>query len=110
MADIKVDTPDGDHRSFFYHFEGDKTGRIVSFSSTARNIALAVRIAKTFGGKVDFADCDSTSVDFRAPEFKFNNATDGVPWRKLQERVAAVEPITPADVEKFFGRGAYDER
>ena len=110
-ADIFV----GDRR-FFYHFEwsggsfGNRDihcGRGLILRSTAENIALAVALVQFFGGFVDFQDCDESDCDFAWPEQPDIRPNDGEAWERFQQRMAAVRPLTKADIAKYKSVAAY---
>lgn len=100
-----------DWRSYFYHFETPTGERLLSGRSTAENIALFVRIAETFGGRVIFDDCKSSGsdgrCDLKAPVFKHIHADDGDGWKARQNRIANVEPLTPDFIRTFKEVAAY---
>ena len=99
---------DGNPYHFDYFFEFDKTGeRGLYPKSTAAKIALCVGIVQCFGGKVDFNDCDTKSVNYRAKPFKYTGAQDGDEWNRLQDRIMAVKPLTNQDMEKYIPWAAY---
>lgn len=105
-------------RWFLYHFEfengystdGDyhtESGRGILPRATAINIAMAVELVKFFGGEVDFNDSDAKDVDFKAPTKKDIQACNGEGWEKFQRRMAAVQPLTKAQVAEYQKYAAY---
>jgi len=105
----------GDRR-ILYHFEfgtqseGGRytvSGRGIMPSSTPLNVALCVELAKFFGGRVDFNDCDNEEADFEAPTPLDVSANDGALWNSFQRRMAAVQPLTPEQIAEAYSHAAY---
>jgi hypothetical protein len=107
----EIHTRDGDAaRYFLYHFEGDEDGsRCIMPRAWARNIALCVRLAEFFGGRVDYSDSDDREIDRFVHEQPDISAESGAAWERLQERLAAVQPITEAEVAAYERFASYRE-
>lgn len=90
----------GGGRLCFYSFEPEKGGRMFMATASAFWQAVAIGLAKFFGGKVDLSDCDDEDVDMQFPDEgrEKNSPTDGEPWQNLQERIVAVQPISLYDM------------
>lgn len=106
----------GGCRRLIYYFEfgdGIKTAgscRGMMERSRAVNIALFVRLADFFGGLVVFKDHepDRFHVVVDKPDSE-NCPEGGKAWRILQERLAAIQPLTQADLTHWDDFAAYRE-
>lgn len=109
MARIML-TATGDRKLFdgeplhhtFYHFEsswGQHGGRVMLPRSFAFWIAIGRRLVDFFGGVLDYQDCDDSEMDYVGLDKgrKMNSPETGKPWQNLQERIAAIVPITKAE-------------
>jgi len=122
MVDIRFTSALGEGISRFYHFESDGEGdyggesagwRFMSFGSTARNIAVALRLVKLFGGRVVYQDEGPGSFsepDYRHPVNPYNAAKDGVPWATRQNQLANIAPVTQKEVDSCAPFAGYDHR
>lgn len=112
-AEIIIPSKD---RWFFYHFEfsgpsyndhDTQVGRGLLLRSRAENIALAVGLVRFFGGSVDFNDADLSDCDFAWPEQPDIRANNGEAWNRYHERMAALKPLTKADIDQYKVDAAY---
>jgi len=100
MIDLHWDGPiDGKH-SVFYHFESETGRPLMSPPATPFWLAVGIKLVETFGGEIDYSDCDISEIDFSKGKPPFMAADDGRPWQRWQEWMFSVTPITPADVKK----------
>lgn len=94
-------------RRFLYHFEFDSTGaRGIILRSWGEHIALAVEVARFFGGRVLYSDHADPAESFVEPAKSdaLNHPEDGAPWQDLQLRIEALQPLTQeqiAGAERF---------
>lgn len=87
--------------SFNYHFESTCGERYVSMRSYPEHIALMVGIAKFFGGRVDFNDCDDNDANVRFRKHGPNDPEDGDAWHRQQNRILAVKPIDDKEIGHY---------
>lgn len=107
---IRRKTIDGaDDHYVLYHFEGSGGRRLMMPRSTAFWIAVGVRLVTFFGGSIDFQDCDDVDADLHVDPKSdaMNCPEDGVEWQNLQERIAALKPITEEEWRSFDEFAAY---
>jgi len=112
MVEIRLtgDLIDGDKSHFvYYHFEADNGGRGLNPPSTAFWIAVAHRLVKFFGGKIDYQDCDSVEMDYEHPAFakQHNSPSKDDEWSTFQKRLFEVEPITKDELVHYNQFAAY---
>jgi hypothetical protein len=103
--------PGYEHGGALYHFEGSRLGeRLMMPRSYPTWIAIGARLVEFFGGRVDFNDCDDEDTDIvGSVTYPDGLPEDGQPWRDLQNRIAAVRPITPEEVARYVKHAAYSE-
>jgi hypothetical protein len=91
----------------YYHYEM-KEGRLLNPRSSAFWICVGRGLVDFFGGTVDYCDCDTVEVDYKARrKFKDNSPEDGQPWHDFQDAMLAVKPITKAQLNKAREWAAY---
>lgn len=79
--------------------------------STAFWIALGKKLVSFFGGSIDYNDCDSKDVDYRAKKpRRRNNPTVGKPWDDFQKAMFNIKPLTEKDLEKAEKYAAYKRK
>jgi hypothetical protein len=111
MVSIVVEraTVDGEKSHFtYYHFEGEGGLRTMMPPSTAFWIAVMTRVVDFFGGRLTYQDCEG-GVDYEV-SFKSDSenwAEDGDEFYSLQDRIAAVRPITEEEWRSFDEHAAY---
>lgn len=96
--------------SIFFHFEYKAgTARLLAFSSTDENLAIACALVDFFGGNVDFNDCDDVTYDYHKTKGsnKRNCPSDGKPWVTFQKRIMKIEPLKETDVNRYKGKSVY---
>lgn len=104
MINLSWDGPiDGEH-SVYYHFESETGRPLLAPRATPFWLAVGVKLVETFGGEIDYSDCDRSDVDFSKRKPSFMGADDGHPWQRWQEWMFSVTPITPADVKNAAKR------
>lgn len=74
-------------------------GRGFKGRSTGFWIAAARGLIDFFGGWADFNDCDDIEVNYFKQPKPDLAAHDGEPWQAFQNRLAAVKPLTKADLD-----------
>ncbi len=101
---------DGRHVNWFFEVDSFN-GRLLYPKSTPFWCLVGHRLVDFFGGSVDYNDCDLSEKDYkrRNKSDKLNRPTDGDEWHSLQDRMAAVRPITLAELENFQGNTGYNE-
>ena len=94
-----------------YHFEGDVAsgGRLMRPPSTPFWIAVGTGLCRFFGGWIDYADCDATDVNRRFRKPRPTNRPNAMrPWRKFQEELATLRPVTEAEFTEARKNAHYD--
>lgn len=126
MCAIEMETPDefvdGEKNHFVhYHFEmsdgpiPSDYGCVPQFwgcklllpKSTPFWCAVMYKVVNFFGGWILYQDCDDEPLTF----FPFQeniNPVNGEPWKDMQRRIHAIEPITEKDLEEFQKVAAYE--
>ncbi len=102
---------DGRHAYWSYEPENNVGGRMIMPKSTAFWCLVGQRLVDFFGGKVDYNDCDDVEFDYvkRNRGDARNAPTSDEPWMALQDRIAAVKPITREELENFTGAAYCDD-
>lgn len=91
----------------YYHFEYGES-RLVSARATPFWIAVLTGVARFFGGSVDACDCDDIAADFNFDRPRKSNCEeDGEPWQAFQNEIAAVKPLTKANIKAAREYAAY---
>lgn len=120
MVSIEFTTPYGERRHLFFHFEADgqtQSGgvaagyRLLSLASSARNVAIAKRLVRFFGGRVIYQDCSSKTFmhpDMVSVENPINAANDGQPYFRMQKALADIKPLSQEEIEACIKQAAYD--
>lgn len=118
MLSFEFETPHGECRSITFHFEadGETPGgglaagyRLLSMRTSARNIAVAKRLVKLFGGRVVFNDCGDKTFsrpDMNVPAYKYA-AGDAAPYFAMQKRLADIKPLTTKEIAANAKIAAY---
>lgn len=116
---MEFTTPHGEGRSIYYHFEcsgeGDYGGlaaghRLLSMPTSARNIAIARKLVKLFGGRVIFNDCGTrsfTDPDLKIPANRLNAAANGAPYWRINRILSEIQPVTQKEIAAEAKRAAY---
>jgi hypothetical protein len=108
MAEIIVKPPKGKRfidghkvHSVNFFFEVSDGGRHLNPPSTPFWIAVGIRLARFFGGRVVFNDCKSSAANrrFSKPRSR-NNAEDNKGWHAFQKEMANVRPLTKDDLKR----------
>ena len=108
VACVDIGMKDGPHA--FFQLESFHRGRRgVMFYCDALHAALAVGLARFFGGTVDIRDDDDVDVDYKFEKQYRNDPTDGGAWTRHQRRMANVKPITAEEVQSFVDRTRYQD-
>jgi len=95
--------------SAYYHFENPDGSRCVSLKSTSFWIAVGIGLAKFFGGKVSFSDCNGgTNRRYKKPRTG-NSPEDGRPWDNFQKAMMKIKPLTKKDLDAVRKFAAYPE-
>lgn len=112
-----VDGEDGHHVN--YHFEpgsqyAGKYGRLLMPHAYPVWIAVAIRLAKFFGGKVVYRDCEGITKAYGTYANRYfpkpratNCPEDGKPWEDFKEAKYSIEPLTQKDLDRANKVAAY---
>lgn len=102
---VKLEVPDGFAPTFHYQVRfGKKMYGMVHFSSESTRIAIAIRLAKFFGGIVDYSDCDESGNELRfarskaVPQMLADLEDDD--FHTYQIALWDLEPLTEKEVER----------
>jgi len=101
------------HFEIGYKYSG-KYGRYLSPRATPFWIAMMIRVAKFFGGRVFYRDCEGKTAAygvyanryFTKPR-KHNDPEDDVEYSRFQKEIYSVKPITQADINRANRVAAY---
>lgn len=96
------------HCRWLFHFEPTRPGRLMMPRSTAKNIALGRALVDFYGGSVFYQDCESRSApDYELPWIIRPDFSDNAVFRAWQEKLWAVEPLSPEQIDACRGFAAY---
>ena len=102
----EIPSPYGDGWMLLYYFEGKK-GPIMSGGSRAERIALHRALAKFFGGRVDYQDCDSKPTDYRCSPPAWLGSESDRKYHSKQLAKWRLQPITAEEIQKCRKWAAY---
>lgn len=102
-------------RGAYWHYENDRAevagSPMVCAGSTPHWIAALRRAGEFFGGVLDRNDCDVSLADeVWPPVAEHRPYSNGDEWQRLQDDMAAVEPLTPDEVADARQWAAYRDR
>ena len=92
---------------YLYHFEGRDGQRLLMPRSKAENIALGRALIQLFGGKIDYADCDSVDVDLEYPPADWLCLENDKNFDIFNEALWQLEPLRKADIDLCKQLAAY---
>ena len=92
-----------------WHWEGGDGGHTLLPRSTPFWCAVGRQLVLTFGGTVDYNDCDESDCDVSEPECSLNGATNGDDWDARQRRMLDLAPLTSEDLAPYRGVAGYPD-
>ena len=112
MADITLngDLVDGEKEHLCYwHFESDNgTSRSIRPKSTAFWISICKGLVDFFGGELIYADCSSSSCDYKRDALYSNNTEDDTVYEEMETRKRNIKPLTLEDLKEVHSLAGYD--
>ena len=92
---------DGEKSHFcnYFHECGDDNSIELYPSCTPFWIAIGIRLARFYGGRIVFNDCKGGGANRNFPrKRKTNSPQDGKPWQEFQNEISSIKPITKSDL------------
>lgn len=128
LAQIIIRAPKGEslidgEASYYvgYHFEASRSfagkyGRLLMPRSTPFWIAVGLKLAKFFGGKVVYRDCDAPCKAYGTWANRFfpkprrnNSPEDSKVWQDFQKAIFRIKPLTKTDLKRAERVASYKD-
>jgi len=93
--------------SFCYHFQPTSGYKLMMPPSTGFWIAVGRRLVSIFGGRMDYADCDSKAVDYKS-KGKFPFGESNTAYRNQKRLLNSIPVLTQKEISDCFALSAYD--
>lgn len=112
MAEIRFDAPirkEETQAYVGYHFEHEQDGRLLAPKATAFWIAMGKALVDFFGGALVYHDMGNKRPNYKKPAKSraINAPSDGIAWRKFQERIHAVAALTETEISAAKEHASY---